>query len=119
MQYILQYGSAVLQYGSAVLQYIAICFLSYCFTSTHYGKKLPCMILNFVMLLEPNTSTRKINNISCIHSLHITVYVSGFSINPLPDMPILGFSNSAKNKDMMSKIWMNGDTIQIPQFSLS
>ena len=25
-------------------------------------------------------------------------------INPLPDMPILGFSNSAVNKDMMSKI---------------
>ena len=29
--------------------------------------------------------------------------------NPLPDMPILGFSNSAANKDMMSKIWTNGD----------
>ena len=26
-------------------------------------------------------------------------------INPLSDMPILGFSNSAANKDMMSKIW--------------
>ena len=32
-------------------------------------------------------------------------------INPLPDMPILGFSNSAANKDMMAKIWMNWDTI--------
>ena len=32
-------------------------------------------------------------------------------INPLPDMPILGFSNSVANKDMMSKIWTNGDTI--------
>ena len=31
--------------------------------------------------------------------------------NPLPDMPILGSSNSAANKDMMSKIWTNGDTI--------
>ena len=29
-------------------------------------------------------------------------------VNPLPDMPILGFSNSAANKDMMSKIWTNG-----------
>ena len=28
-----------------------------------------------------------------------------------PDMPILGFSNSAANKDMMSKIWANGDTV--------
>ena len=31
--------------------------------------------------------------------------------NPLPDMPILGSSNLAANKDMMSKIWTNGDTI--------
>ena len=29
----------------------------------------------------------------------------------LPDMPILGFSNSAANNDMISKIWTNGDTI--------
>ena len=32
-------------------------------------------------------------------------------INPLPDMPILGPSNLGSNKDMMSKIWTNGDTI--------
>ena len=32
-------------------------------------------------------------------------------INPLPHMPILGSSNSATNKDKMSKIWTNGDTI--------
>ena len=31
--------------------------------------------------------------------------------NPFPDMQILGFSNSASNKDMMSKIWKNGNTI--------
>ena len=31
--------------------------------------------------------------------------------NPLPDMPILGSSNLAVNKDMMSKILTNGDTI--------
>ena len=37
----------------------------------------------------------------------------GFSVgvNPLPDMPILGPSNSAANKGMMSKIWTNVDTI--------
>ena len=33
------------------------------------------------------------------------------SYNPLPDTPILGSSNSAANKDMMLKIWTNGDTI--------
>ena len=32
-------------------------------------------------------------------------------VNPLPHMPILGSSNSAANKDVMSKIWTNGDTI--------
>ena len=31
--------------------------------------------------------------------------------NPLPDMPILGSSNSAANEDMMAKIWTGGDTI--------
>ena len=33
------------------------------------------------------------------------------SFNPLPNMSILSSSNSAVNKDMMSKIWTNGDTI--------
>ena len=30
---------------------------------------------------------------------------------PLPHRPILGSSNSAAKKDMMEKIWTNGDTI--------
>ena len=33
------------------------------------------------------------------------------NINPLPQMLILGFSSSTANKDMMSKIWMNGDRV--------
>ena len=32
-------------------------------------------------------------------------------VNPFPDMQILGSSNSAANKDMMPKIWTNGDSI--------
>ena len=32
-------------------------------------------------------------------------------LNPLPDMPILGSSNSKATKDTMSKTWTNGDTI--------
>ena len=35
---------------------------------------------------------------------------AGRGINPLPDTPVLGSSNSAANKDM-SKIWTNGDTV--------
>ena len=29
-------------------------------------------------------------------------------LNPLPNMPILGSSNLAANKDMMAKIWTKG-----------
>ena len=29
--------------------------------------------------------------------------------NPLPHMSVLGSSNSAANKDMMAKIWTNGE----------
>ena len=32
-------------------------------------------------------------------------------LNSLPDMPILGSSKSAVNRNMMSQIWTNGDTI--------
>ena len=32
-------------------------------------------------------------------------------LNPLTDTPILGSTNSAANKDMMPKIWTNGDTV--------
>ena len=33
------------------------------------------------------------------------------SFNLLPHLPILGPPNSAANKDMMSKVWANGETI--------
>ena len=36
---------------------------------------------------------------------------TGKGISPLPDMPILGSSNSAANKDMIPKIWTNGNTV--------
>ena len=38
-------------------------------------------------------------------------YCKGIIINLLSDMPILGSSNSAANKDMMSKTWTNGDRV--------
>ena len=44
-----------------------------------------------------------------IHLLILYNTHKGF--NPLPHMSISGSSNSAANKDMMSKIWTNGDTI--------
>ena len=33
--------------------------------------------------------------------------------NPLPDMPILGSFNLTVNRYMMSKIWTNGDTVNL------
>ena len=36
---------------------------------------------------------------------------SVLGINALPERTILGSSHLAANKDMMSKIWNNGDTI--------
>ena len=33
------------------------------------------------------------------------------TFNPLPDMPILGSSNSNAKKDLLSKIYTNGDTV--------
>ena len=33
------------------------------------------------------------------------------TFNPLPDMPVLGLSNSTVNKDMMSGIQTNEDTV--------
>ena len=46
---------------------------------------------------------------------HVNPYMSHFmssanAFNPLPDMQILDYSNSTANKDMMSKMWTNGDT---------
>ena len=43
----------------------------------------------------------------------VTGSISGLDhfFNPLPHMAFLGSSNSVANKDMMSKIWVNGDTV--------
>ena len=35
----------------------------------------------------------------------------GLGLNLFPHMPILGSSNSAANKDTVSKIWTNVDTV--------
>ena len=42
--------------------------------------------------------------------IHPLLSVLNFGLNPLPDPPILSSSDSAANKDMISKIWTNGDT---------
>ena len=47
----------------------------------------------------------------CTHVKLVCVKEENLQINSLPHMPILGSSNSAAHKDMMSNIWTNGDTI--------
>ena len=42
---------------------------------------------------------------------HVLLFPQCFLFNPLPHIPILGLSNSAANKDRMSKIGTNGDTV--------
>ena len=44
-------------------------------------------------------------------TFNIISVISHYSVNALPDLPILGSSRSAADKDMMAKIWTNGDTI--------
>ena len=39
------------------------------------------------------------------------IQTADISFYPLPDRPVLGSSNSTANKDMMSKIWTNGDRV--------
>ena len=51
----------------------------------------------------------RINRKTGGQSFSLTQWCKGS--NPLPDIPIYGSSNSATNKDMMSKPWTNGDTI--------
>ena len=48
----------------------------------------------------------------CAEHIHSLQSDAGQSrpLNPLHGMPILNFFSSTANKDMMSKVWTNGDT---------
>ena len=54
----------------------------------------------------------KINGFNLDQSI-ILLYDKELNLDfhPLPHMPILGSSNSAANKNMMSKIWTNGEQL--------
>ena len=43
--------------------------------------------------------------------VHMLWTISILSFDLLPDMPILGYSNSAGNEIIMPKIWTNGGTV--------
>ena len=46
-------------------------------------------------------------------SQFLTQVITSIIFNPLPHMPSFGSSNSAANKDMMSKLWTNYGGIQL------
>ena len=50
----------------------------------------------------PRTLLQKKQRIQC--SSNLGPWITSQTLNPLADIPILGSSNSAANKDMMSKI---------------
>ena len=49
--------------------------------------------------------------VNCLLTINLFSSPSSRQFNPLPHMPVLGSSNSAANKVLMSKILTNGDTI--------
>ena len=51
-----------------------------------------------------------LQTLSVSESLKFVVW-ERVKLNPSPHMPILGSSYLVANKDTMSKIWTNGDTI--------
>ena len=71
------------------------------------------MLLSHITVFEKmDCSERRMNHVADESKFVFHADKKGsYSFNPLPHMPILGSSNSAANKDMISKIWTNGDTI--------
>ena len=66
-----------------------------------------CFIMMFLNCAFANLSIGYCWQFNC--SCLASVFRQG--VNSLPDMPILGSSNAAENKDMMATIWTTGDTI--------
>ena len=61
-------------------------------------------------LIVVSTNGQVIRLIDAFQGTPLQTFVVRY-LSPLPDMPVLGSSNSAADKDMMSKIWTNRDTI--------
>ena len=65
---------------------------------------LPVRFVTYFVKLYPHVLLNAVDNKEWQYRLIMYFY-------PLPRMPILGPTNSAANKDMMSKILTNWDTI--------
>ena len=63
----------------------------------------PCIYVMLINKVDNQINSRDICVVICPLS---KIYI----VNPLPDMPILSSSNSAANKDMMSKILTDRET---------
>ena len=89
-------------------------FHCFCLSNQSFEFNLPYILkdkLSFKVLAQTQLSTDS-SFISTGHDCdpNCSLVLCTLGLNPLPDMPILGSSNSKANKYMMSKIWTNGDT---------
>ena len=64
----------------------------------HYNKKFTYLLS---LLHQSSVDIKSTTNLTPLFII----------LNPLPHMPILGSSDSTANKNQMSKIWMNWDSI--------
>ena len=64
------------------------------------------LIIHYLYSKDGFTHGQSIQYKMLLVRLHIYI-----SINPLPHMAILDSTNSAVNRDMVSKIWINRDTV--------
>ena len=83
------------------------------FTSTRLGSEVSCPRFSAARTQDPWITSQTLYHWATWDpfSLSVTQFVNKLSyspFNPLPHMPIMGFSNSAANENMMSKIWTNG-----------
>ena len=84
---------------SAILFYVLIQYIG-----TKNNIALFYQLQDFFILKSINQQTTNYSGL-------VTEWLEIFVLKPLPDILILGFSKSAANKDMQSKIWTNGDTV--------
>ena len=107
-----------LQLGVRQVYVATICHSCYPLSSTPQPSVGNCMqcscffqIINFCHWLRWQMPHQCFQHVGLDRSWIFSFGQHFIIINPLPHMTILGSSNSAANKDMMSKMWINEDTI--------
>ena len=88
-----------------------LCIRSACMNCRYLDLSMPVSISSFVdETYRPFATELFILDDKVLDLSKLTV-AADKSFNPLPPMPILSPSNSTAKKNMMSKIWTNGDNL--------